>query len=250
MALANGLNFGDPADFNVYHDFAESVKGIKVASERLGIPVIAGNVSFNNLTRDNDKTSSVLPTPVIGMVGIIDSPSELMSISFRTKGDMIFIIGRSDNDLSGSEYLAKTHMIEETAAPEIDLDHEIQLQQIVTELIKKGNIVSAHDVSLGGLFVALVECCLPYNQGFDITSPAEVRADAFLFGESQSRIVVSVPPMMETAFLDYMIEKKFPFSTLGHVTKQELRVDDISFGFITDYARDFENALGEVLEGG
>jgi len=161
---------------------------------------------------------------------------------------MIFIIGRSDDDLSGSEYLAKTHLIEDTLAPELDLYHEIKLQKIVAELIENKYISSAHDVSIGGLFVALVECCLQNNLGFDITSPAEVRIDAFLFGESQSRVIVSVPSSVEDDFLDYMIDMKFPFSALGHVTKQELRVDDSSFGFITDYARDFENALGEVLE--
>lgn len=249
VAIANGLNFGDPSDLHVYHDFTESIKGIKQASERMGIPVIAGNVSFNNLTRSNDKTISVQPTPIIGMVGIIESQKDLMSISFNSKGDMIYLLGRSDNDISGSEYLAHTHFIDETASPELDLEHEIKLQQIVRGLIKNGLIDSAHDVSLGGLFVALVECCLPNNLGFDITSPAEVRIDAFLFGESQSRVVISVPSTRETAFLDFMIEQDFPFSALGHVTKQELRIDDSSFGFITDYARDFENALGELLEG-
>ena len=113
---------------------------------------------------------------------------------------------------------------------------------------RNGHIVSAHDVSLGGLFIALVECCLPNSLGFDITSPAEVRTDAFLFGESQSRVIVSVSQESETAFLDFMMEQDFPFSALGHITKQELRIDDSSFGFITDYARDFENALGEILD--
>ncbi len=249
VALANGLNFGDPSDVHVYHDFVESIKGIKLASEKMSIPVIAGNVSFNNLTEIDEEVISVQPTPVIGMIGIIEKYSELMSVSFEEKGDMIYILGRSEDDLSGSEYLAKTHLIENTAAPEIDLYHEIKLQKIVSFLIRSKFIASAHDVSIGGLFVALVECCLQNNLGFDITSPAEVRIDAFLFGESQSRVVVSVPSSAEDDFLDYMIEQDFPFSALGHVTKQELRVDDSSFGFISDYARDFENALGVVLEG-
>jgi phosphoribosylformylglycinamidine synthase len=182
------------------------------------------------------------------MVGLIDSHVDMTSVAFRTKGDMIYLIGRSDNDISGSEYLAAMHLIEETAAPAFDADHEMKLQRIIRELIKKGHIVSAHDISLGGLFVALVECCLPNSLGFDITSPAEVRTDAFLFGESQSRVVVSVTPSGETAFLDYMMDQGFPFSALGHITKQELRIDDSSYGFITDYAREFENALGDLLE--
>ena len=247
VAIANGLNFGDPSDLHVYFDFVESVKGIKQIAQKMEIPVIAGNVSFNNLTYKDGSSVSVQPTPVIGMLGLIDKQEDLMSIGFKKKGDMIYLLGRSENDISGSEYLAAMHLIEETAAPEFSLDHEIHLQKIVYGLIKNRHIDSAHDVSLGGLFVSLVECCIPENLGFDITSPAEVREDAFLFGESQSRIIVSVSEEKETAFLDYMIEQKFPFSALGHVTKQELRIDDNSYGFITDYARDFENALGELL---
>lgn len=247
VALANGLNFGNPSDLEVYHDFAESIKGIKQVAEKMNIPVLAGNVSFNNLTRNNNGIVSVQPTPIIGMIGIVDEQSDLMQVSFRSKGDMIYILGRSDNDISGSEYLATRHLVDSTAAPEFDLDSEIHLQGIISELIRNKYIISAHDVSLGGLFVALVECCLSGNLGFDITSPAEVRLDAFLFGESQSRVIVSVPSSVETEFLDYMIEQKFPFSALGHVTKQELRIDDISYGFITDYAHDFENALEKIL---
>jgi phosphoribosylformylglycinamidine synthase len=249
VALANGLNFGDPADLRVYHDFTESIKGIRQISEKMQVPVIAGNVSFNNVTRRENASVSVQPTPVIGMVGVIGSEADMTSVSFRSKGDMIYLLGRSSNDLSGSEYLSAIHLVEETAAPEFDLEHEMKLQQIMRMLIRDGLVRSAHDVSLGGLFVALVECCLPNHLGFDITSPAEVRTDAFLFGESQSRIVVSVSENAETPFLDFMIEQQFPFSALGHVTKQELRIDDSSFGFITDYARDFENALGKLMEG-
>ena len=92
-----------------------------------------------------------------------------------------------------------------------------------------------------------MECALPGGLGFDVTSPAEIRGDAFLFGESQSRVVVSVSAEQETDFLDFMMETGIHFSALGHVTKEELRIDDVSFGFIADYARDFENALERLL---
>ena len=160
---------------------------------------------------------------------------------------MIFLIGRSDNDISSSEYLSVFHNVHESAAPKFDLEYEMKLQKIVSELIVRQLVNSAHDVSLGGLFVALVECALPGGLGFDVTSPAEIRGDAFLFGESQSRVVVSVTADQETNFLDYMMETGLHFSALGHVTKEELRVDDVSFGFISDYARAFENALEHLL---
>jgi len=247
VALADCLNYGDPSDPYVYRDFAESVKGIGEVCRRMAIPVIAGNVSFHNLTHNGEDITSVIPTPVVGMVGILDSYEDVMTVNFRSKGDMIFLIGRSDNDISSSEYLSVFHHVHESAAPKFDLEYEMKLHQILSSLINKRLVNSAHDVSLGGLFVALVECALPGGLGFDVTSPAEIRGDAFLFGESQSRVVVSVTAEQETLFLDFMMETGIHFSALGHVTKEELRIDDISFGFISDYARDFEHALEHLL---
>jgi phosphoribosylformylglycinamidine synthase len=247
MAVADCLNYGDPSDPFVYKDFVESVKGMATVCKKMNIPVVAGNVSFHNLTYSGEDISSVIPTPVVGMVGVLDSHEDVMTVNFRNKGDMIFLIGRSDNDISSSEYLSYVHMVNESAAPKFDLDYELKLQQVVASLIKERLVDSAHDVSLGGLFITLVECALPGGRGFDVTSPAEIRGDAFLFGESQSRVVVSVSPEKETDFLDFMMEQDLHFSALGHVTKEELRIDDVSFGFISDYARDFENALEQLL---
>jgi phosphoribosylformylglycinamidine synthase subunit PurL len=247
LALADCLNFGDPSDPYVYRDFTESVKGIGEVCRRMSVPVIAGNVSFHNLTYNGEDIASVIPTPVVGMVGLLDSYEKVMTVNFRSKGDMIFLIGRSDNDISSSEYLSVFHNCDESAAPKFDLEYEMKLQEVLSGVIGKGLVSSAHDVSLGGLFVTLVECALPGGMGFDVTSPAEIRGDAFLFGESQSRVVVSVSPRQETEFLDFMMETGIHFSALGHVTKEELRIDDISFGFISDYARDFENALEQML---
>lgn len=247
MAVADCLNYGDPADPFVYHDFAECVKGISEVCRRIEVPVIAGNVSFHNLTHNGEDITSVIPTPVVGMVGILENHEDVMTVNFKMKGDMIFLVGRSDNDISSSEYLSFVHLINESAAPKFDLEYEVKLQEVLGSLIKNQLVSSAHDVSMGGLFVTLVECSLPGGLGFDVTSPAEIRGDAFLFGESQSRVVVSVTPEQETDFLDYMMETGLHFSALGHVTKEELRIDDVSFGFISDYARDFENALEHLL---
>ena len=247
MAVADCLNYGDPSDPFVYHDFAESIKGISEVCKKMEIPVIAGNVSFHNLTYSGEDITSVIPTPVVGMVGILDNHEDVMTVNFRNKGDMIFLIGRSDNDISASEYLSFVHLINESAAPKFDLEYEMKLQDVVATLIKDKLVSSAHDVSLGGLFVTLVESALPGGLGFDVTSPAEIRGDAFLFGEAQSRVVVSVTPDQETDFLDYMMETGIHFSALGHVTKEELRIEDVSFGFISDYTRDFENALEQLL---
>ena len=108
--------------------------------------------------------------------------------------------------------------------------------------------MSAHDVSEGGLFVSLVECGLPDCLGFDITTDAEVRNDAFLFGEAQGRAVVTVTPTRETEFIDFMLKQNIPFSALGHVTKGEVRVDDLSFGFVCDMKKAYLGSLEKHLE--
>ena len=125
---------------------------------------------------------------------------------------------------------------------------EYRIQEAVKGLIRGRMIRSAHDVSDGGLYISLVESALPRDFGFDITSPAEIRKDAFLFGEAQSRVMVTVNQAMETDFIDYMMEQDLQFSALGHVTKGELRVDDVSFGFINDVKKAYLTTLEKILD--
>ncbi len=170
-----------------------------------------------------------------------------MSLAFERKGDMIYLIGPRNNDIASSQYLIHYHGIEKSPAPYFNLDEEYQLQQIISQLINKRLICSAHDVSEGGLFITLLECSIPNQLGFDITTDSEIREDAFLFGEGQSRVVVSVCPSREEAFVEFMMTQHFPFITLGHVTKGELRIDDISYGFIKDYTELYNNAIEKLL---
>ena len=160
---------------------------------------------------------------------------------------MIYLLGALREDLSCSEYLVGYHKIENTPAPYFSLEEECELQSIVSRLIDRRLIESAHDVSTGGLFVTLVESALPNNLGFDITSDAEMRLDAFLFGESQGRIVVSVSSETEAPFLDFMIEQRVPMMALGHVTKSEIRIDDTSYGFLPDYRALYDEAIGRIM---
>ena len=160
---------------------------------------------------------------------------------------MIYIIGRSRNDIASSEYLYSYLGIKASPAPYFDLDEEFTVQQTTYQLISKNLIQSAHDVSDGGLFISLLESAMPRGLGFDITTDAEIRSDAFLFGESQGRVIVTVSPSRETHFIDYMIESKVPFSALGHVTKSEIRVDDLSFGFIADFKKVYDNTIDDQI---
>jgi len=248
IAITNCLNFGNPYNSEVYWQFVQTIKGMSEACRKFDTPVTGGNVSFYNQSTIDNKTIPIHPTPVIGMLGILRDKNHQMTMAFKDKGDMVYLIGESVNDISCSEYLYSWHKIRKSPVPEFDLDFEFRIQQAVKGLIIKHLIRSAHDVSDGGLFVALAESAMPRDLGFDITSPAEIRKDAFLFGESQGRIVVSVTESKETDFIDFLMNLKIPFSALGHVTKGELRIDDLSFGFISDIKKAYCCALDKIIE--
>ncbi len=247
-AISNCLNFGNPYNPEAYWQFVEAVKGMGDACRKFNTPVTGGNVSFYNQTTVNGKEQPVFPAPVIGMIGILKNKNHHTTIAFKDKGDMVFLIGKSVNDIASSEYLYSYHKIEKSPAPYFDIDLEYRIQNTLKGLIEKSLIRSAHDVADGGLFVTLLESAMVNNKGFDITSSAEIRRDAFLFGEAQSRVVVSVTPSKETDFVDFMIDRDIPFSTLGHVTKSELRIDDDSYGFIYDVKKIYENAFDKLME--
>jgi len=249
LAITNCLNFGNPYNLEVYWQFVNTIKGMGRACEKFQTPVTGGNVSFYNQASMGGKEEAVFPTPTIGMLGLLENKNHHTTLAFKEKGHMIFLIGHSHNDISSSEYLYNYLGIKESPAPYFDLDEEYRVQQAVYQLISKNYIQSAHDVSDGGLFIALLESAMPRGLGFDITTDAEIRSDAFLFGESQGRIIVTVSTSRETHFIDYMVESKIPFFALGHVTKSEIRVDDVSFGFIADLKKIYDNAIEELIVG-
>jgi phosphoribosylformylglycinamidine synthase len=249
LAITNCLNFGNPYKPEIYWQFVNAIKGMGKACEKFGTPVTGGNVSFYNQSTVGGKDEAVFPTPTIGMLGLIENKNHHTTMAFKEKGHMIYLVGHSRNDIASSEYLTSYHGVKESPAPYFDLDEEYQVQDVVSQLIRRNLVQSANDVSDGGLFVALFECAAPRNLGFDITTDAEIRPDAFLFGEAQGRVVVTVSPSRETQFIDHMMESGIPFTTLGHVTKSEVRVDDISFGFISDMKHEYDNKLGELITG-
>ncbi|NVO12085.1 MAG: phosphoribosylformylglycinamidine synthase subunit PurL [Bacteroidales bacterium] len=249
LAITNCLNFGNPYNPEVYWQFVNVIKGMGVACEKFKTPVTGGNVSFYNQASIGGKEEAVFPTPTIGMIGLLENKNHHTTLAFKEKGHMIFLIGRSHNDIASSEYLYSYHGVKESPAPYFDLDEEYRVQQAVYQLISKNYIQSAHDVSDGGLFIALLESAMPRGLGFDITTDAEVRNDAFLFGESQGRIIVTVSTSRETHFIDYMVDNKIPFFAIGHVTKSEIRIDDVSFGFIADLKKIYDNAIDELVAG-
>jgi len=248
VAITDCMNFGSPYNPQAYWQFVMSIKGMGEACRAFDTPVTGGNVSFYNQTTIAGKTEPVDPTPVIGMLGILSDKANHVPLSFDRKGDVIYLIGESADDINCSEYLYSYHRVKKSPAPKFDLDFEVKLSKLLQILAAKKLVKSMHDVSDGGLYITLLESAMPNNLGFDITTASEFRTDAFLFGESQGRVVVSMNEDQEDEFVDFMMKEKFPFSLLGHVTKGELRIDDESFGFIKDAKELYDNTIGKIME--
>ena len=248
VAITDCMNFGSPYNPQAYWQFVMSIKGMGEACRAFDTPVTGGNVSFYNQTTIAGKTEPVDPTPVIGMLGILSDKANHVPLNFDRKGDVIYLIGESADDINCSEYLYSYHRVKKSPAPKFDLDFEVKLSKLLQVLAAKKLVKSMHDVSDGGLYITLLESAMPNNLGFDITTASEFRTDAFLFGESQGRVVVSMDEDQEDDFVDFMMKEKIPFSLLGHVTKGELRIDDESFGFIKDAKELYDNAIGKIME--
>lgn len=247
-AITNCLNFGNPYNPESYWQFVGAIKGMSAACLKFETPVTGGNVSFYNQTVTDGVEVPVFPTPTIGMIGLVEDKNKTMSLDFKSKGDLIFILGQSYNDISSSEYLVSYHGVKESPAPYFNLEEEYALHQVVKGLISNAHVNAVHDISDGGLFVTLTEMGMPRDLGFDIVTDSEVREDAFLFGEGQGRVVVAVNEDQEDAFIEEMMGSGISFTLLGHVTKGKMMVDDEHFGFI-DGAKDiFDNALAKHLE--
>jgi len=247
-AITNCLNFGNPYNPESYWQFVGAIKGMGKACEALKTPVTGGNVSFYNQSNIDGKEIPVFPTPTIGMIGIVPDKTKAMSLNFKVKGDLIFIIGKTPEDINSSEYLYHYHGVKLSPPPYFNMDEELRIHDTVRTLSEKRLITAAHDCSEGGLWVALVEMCLPNSLGFDIETDSDVRPDAYMFGEAQGRIVVSVDPNAEEDFLTYMVDNKIPFTLLGHVTKGKFQVDGEPFGNVAEAREIYENALGKLIE--
>lgn len=248
VAITNCLNFGNPYNPEVYWQFVGAIKGMGAACRAFNTPVTGGNVSFYNQTLNDDGTTNpVFPTPTIGMLGVLDDKSLHTSIEFKYKGDLIYMLGLPRNEINSSEYLSFIHGVRLSPAPHIDLEEEVSLHKCVKGLINNNYISSAHDVSDGGLFVTLCEMAFPNGLGFDIVTDSEIRKDAFLFGESQSRVVVTVVDDYEDDFIDFLGESGVEVMLLGHVTKGRITIDEENFGYIDDYKAIYDHAIGQEM---
>jgi len=270
LAITNCLNFGNPYDPEVYWTFAECVAGMGEACRTFDTPVTGGNVSFYN----EDPQRIVYPSPVVGMVGLIQDVKHTTTQWFKDEGDVILLLGATKEELGASEYLKVIHDLVKGDAPRLNLEEEKMIQEACLEMIQKGLVKSAHDCSEGGLAVALAECCVssPNLFGADmklVGNPAlrsepsgsktkggeeKMRPDVLLFGESQSRIIITTSEKDLPAVKRIASHHKIPFSEIGRVGGEKLRISHPSGANplidlqVAELADTYERSIERIME--
>jgi phosphoribosylformylglycinamidine synthase II len=215
VAVTNCLNFGSPEDPHVMWQFAEAVRGLADGCAEIGIPVTGGNVSFYNQTG----STPIHPTPVVGVLGIIEDVTERIPMGFRNDGDIVLLLGETFEELSGSEWASVVHGHLGGRPPRVQLAREKALGDVVSTAASRGHITTAHDLSDGGLAQALVESCLRHGLGARIVLPEGVTPFVALFSESTARMLVAIPRGHDKAFTALCDEHGVPWTALGVVDR-------------------------------
>lgn len=248
IGVTDCLNFGNPEKPEVMWQFREAVKGIRDACNSLGLPVVSGNVSFYNETDGRP----IPPTPTIAMVGLLEDVRDHCTQWFRSEGDLVVMLGRTREELGGSEYLAALHGITRGTPPWIDLSVEKSVQAVCLVAIREGIVASAHDLSEGGLAVGLAECCISgpgAALGAEIELEASIRPDAWLFGESQARILISLKSRHLTRLREIAAQHSTPLTVLGTVRGGHLRIGRLIDVDVRELRQVWTEALGQWMRG-
>ncbi|MDI6857719.1 MAG: phosphoribosylformylglycinamidine synthase subunit PurL [Dehalococcoidia bacterium] len=248
VAVTDCLNFGNPEKPDVYYQMEHVIRGMAAACEVFGTPVISGNVSLYNETNGD----AVLPTPVVGMLGLLEDVEKRCPMAFQQEGDEVFLLGAAldapVSTLAGSEYLREMHGVI-AGRPQIDLGLEARVQAACLEAIQQGVLHSAHDCSHGGLAVTLAECCIEGGVGLDASSlTAPGRLDAALFGEGQSRIVVSCAAGNSDRLREIAKRRDAPLTPLGRIGGDRLVIGDILAVPVAELVRAYREGLPRAIE--
>ncbi|MDZ4745712.1 MAG: phosphoribosylformylglycinamidine synthase subunit PurL [bacterium] len=242
VAITNCLNFGNPYDPEVFWQFSEAIRGMGDACRAFDTPVTGGNVSFHN----ESQSHAVFPTPTIGMLGLIDDIDTVVGSAFTDNNQHIHMLGWQRNELGGSEYMKVVKGKLAGDAPFIDLDEEVRLQKLTLELIRDGIAACAHDCAEGGLLVALAEMSMGNGIGADIAFPFEKHA-GHLFGEAQSRIIISAAPSQRDEIRSRCEAASVPFVTLGTTGGNRFVVADLVDCSVEDLRESYEGALPRIM---
>lgn len=248
LAITNCLNFGNPYNPEVYFQFAEAVRGIGDACIALGTPVTGGNVSFYNQSRDY----AVYPTPTIGMLGLLEDVSAAVSSGFKAKGEDIFLLGNFSPSFGGSEYMSRVHGLVEGDAPDIDTFEESKLCEALVKLSEGRLISSAHDLSDGGLAVALAECCisdLKYRIGCNFKfKPKGMRSDLLLFGETQGCALISAAKNHRSEIVEIAGRIGIECTLAGETSEDRIIVNDSINLNLDEASGDYFESISAVME--
>ncbi len=245
LAITDCLNFGSPENPGVMWQFEQAINGMSEACLKLNTPVVSGNVSFYNETEG----TAIYPTPTVGMVGLIENTDTHLTQWFKDEGDLIVLLGETKEELGGSEYLKQIHNKVEGKPPVLDLDQELKLINVLLKASERGIINSAHDISEGGVAVAISECCFTPKGpiGVEVKVPQLIRKDAVLFSETQGRALVSLNDQNLNKLKELTESLDLPMETIGRVSGTRLLIEDlidipVAKAYNT-WAQGFENIL-------
>ncbi len=247
LAITNCLNFGNPYKPEIFWQFKEAVAGIGEACRALDTPVTGGNVSFYNESPDG----AVYPTPVIGMIGIVEDLRHVTTAWFKQKGDVIVLLGENKGEIGGSEYLKIQFTKVAGNCPQLDLDLEKRVQRACLGAIQSGLVQSAHDVSDGGLAVALAECCFLNSKnmiGAEINLQFSARKDFIVFGEDQSRIILSLPEENLEKLTKICKHHHVPMSVIGRVGGESLVINDLIHAHVDELEGLYSHAIRNKMK--
>ncbi len=245
-AITDCLNFGNPEKPEVFWTFYEAIRGLSDACKAFNVPVISGNVSFYN----ESFGQPIYPTPTVGLVGLIDDIDQVCTLDFKDEGDVILLVGESEAELGGSEYLKVEHDLVSGKPPALDLELEAAVQSAVIAGIRGGLIKSAHDCSEGGMAVALAESCLAGGIGADVHLHDDLPPVASLFGETQSRIVVTVAEQDADSLVERLVAAEVPYSVIGTVGGERLSICERLDVALDDLADAYYPSLERAVHGG
>jgi len=255
LAITNCLNFGNPYKPEVYFQFKESVRGMGEACRAFNTPVTGGNVSFYNETFIGGVRTAIYPTPTIGMIGLLDDIDNLVGSTFTQPGDTILLLGNPTLSLDGSEYLVMQYGSPGQDAPSIDLEHEANLQGLLVTLAENKLVHSAHDISDGGLFVALAEKAimnagapLGFTVDLENAESSPFRIQQQLFSEAQGRVVISISPDKSREVMDSAAKYNVPLCVIGQVVTQDASIAINGIKILAFTIDELNNAYYHSLE--
>jgi phosphoribosylformylglycinamidine synthase len=254
LGVTNCLNFGNPYKPEIYWQFAQAIAGMGEACRKFDTPVTGGNVSFYNESPE----AAVYPTPTIGIVGLVEDLKHITTSYFKDEGDVIYLLGEDNEEIGGSEYLKIIHNKIAGDCPQINLDKEKRLQETLLNLIRKGLIKSAHDISEGGIVAALAECCIINQEkqvGCEVEIPIKSRKDFSIFSESQSRIIITVAKenaqRLESEWFEECCAMASPLEIelkkLGTVGGSSLKIKNLFEVELTELSDIYYNTIPRIM---